>query len=541
MSARGQDMMDITSDSKLTSMAMSYKDTKDGEGGGSEIQELLDWNNLVYTMPVTNSVVSARNLKTFRSDQLTYSPGDMMEFRLQTGSQYVDFKNSWIRLDLEVKNSGATAGDQVNNLTWGSGSAFNLIRDMVVSSRSGTELQRIEDFNIYRAFSDTAKKPHEWFETVGASMGYTSRQEFGYETQQLNLIDDLGYPGDLQAATTTGTNTITLTSASALPATAPFSPGDSVIFDGDSYVIKTVISSSSFTVTTPLGNAGAADAPDVTIFKKVPFGGYITDTLAGNNASTSTISYALPMSMLEGVFAADQLCPSYLSAGMRIELRLESDINKCFTGVAIGAPSLSYDIKKAEIVLDTFLLNDAAMIELKKVSATNGLEYVYKSIFRQKDTLGTTPDVEKTITKSVSRALTAWAIRKNGTTALTTDHYITTGTIVNQQWRLGSQYYPHQKIDKALDNYMNALYIFDTLYKPGSISRKQFAEKYSFLAASFERSNLLRYSGAPINNSRVLSLSSLYADVAANASDLFMFLEYVTVAKVFLNNVVVTM
>ncbi|MEK9694894.1 MAG: hypothetical protein VW270_03960 [Candidatus Poseidoniales archaeon] len=572
MSARGQDMMDITADSKLTSMAMGSKDVQDGEGGVSEIQSLLDWNNLVYTMPATNSVVSARNLKTYRSDQLTYEAGDMMEFRLQSGSQYIDFKNSWIRLEMAIWNNAANTS-QLSNVTWGSGSAFNLIRDLVVSSRSGTELQRIEDFNVYRSFCDTMKKDHEWFQTVGASIGYTPRVDVQTETTE-DLFTDIGFtrnnaqPNKATFAEQKNTVVFDANGGPALPTVLPFVPGDIIRFEttgnlgvGTLKAIELKVVSVNDAASTlqvdQVGGTGNSGADVDIVFtldnngvatriRKKPVGGYIFDQAVGNGGNevrNVTHQFALPLSMLEGVFAADQLCPSYLASGMRIELRLDSDIKKLFTGVAAGAPEMKYRIIKAEIVLDTFLLNDAAMIELKKVSASNGLEFVYTQIFRQKDTV--TKDqvtVEKTITKSVSRALTAWAVRMNNTRDFDTDYFISSGELKYQQWRLGSQYYPHQKIDTKLDNYMNALYAFRTLYKAGSISKKQFEEKYNILVSSFERSNLLRYSGAPINNSRVLSLSAEYVGPAnLDATDVFMFLEYVTVAKVFLNNVVVTM
>ena len=563
MSARGEDMMDITADSKLTSMAMGAKDVQDGEGGVSEIQSLLDWNNLVYTMPATNSVVSARNLKTYRSDQLTYDPGDMMEFRLQTGSQYVDFKNSWIRLEMAIWNNAANT-TKLSNVTWGSGSAFNLIRDLVVSSRSGTELQRIEDFNVYRAFCDTMKKDHEWFKTVGASIGYFPRTITTETEEQVTRFGANGLKATFTAATATVTKNEIVFDAS-LGTVSPFIKGDifriinvgtpagNFEFLVTHVASDTVIHVAQYNETIPTANGAViefqrSDTKNAQVYfeqvRQVPIAGYlINDSIgtAGTAVTAVTHQFALPLSMLEGVFAADQLCPSYLASGMRIELRLDSDISKLFTGVKVGAPDMQYKIIKAEVVLDTYLLNDAAMIELKKVSASNGLEYVYTQIFRQKDTV--TNDqvaVEKTITKSVSRALTAWALRKNSTRDLGTDYFVTSGELLYQQWRLGSQYYPHQKIDTKLDHYMNALYAFRTMYQAGSISKRQFEEKYNIMVSSFERSNLLRYSGAPINNSRVLSLSAEYTGTL-DATDIFMFLEYVTVAKVFLNNVVVTM
>lgn len=455
MTARGQDLMDITNDSKLTSMAMSHKPEQDGAGGASEIQELLDWNNLVYTMPVTNSVVSARNMKSYRSDQAEYKLGDTIEFRVQTGSQYVDWKNSYIKLTttvtmpLDEKAGLSPAG-------WGTGSAFNMIKDVVVSSRSGAELMRIEDFNLYRYLKDVWTKPPDWFNGAGSAIGY----------------------GSDKTGVVAGT-------------------------------------------TTTAGTSLKAD-------------------------------WILPMSMFEGVFAADQLCPSYLAAGMRIELRTVSGSAPNKILLSDGAERKIADFSiKAELFCDTYLLNDAAMIELKKVSAQNGLEYVYTGIHRQRDTVGEkTVAVDKTITKAVSRALTAYAIRKPPFVDVrTVDSFeaIADCQPVKYQWRLGSQYYPHQPIEGLHEAFANALHVTDTFWKPQNVKITDFP-KISITPASFERSNLLRYSGAPINNSRVLSFDGEYAGPGGaaladgnGATEFTMYLEYVTVAKVFLNNVVVTM
>ena len=65
--------------------------------------------------------------------------------------------------------------------------------------------------------------------------------------------------------------------------------------------------------------------------------------------------------------------------------------------------------------------------------------------------------------------------------------------------------------------------------------------------ATFERSNTLRYSGVPINNSRTLALQMRYKEglegTAATMPDgaqLHVWLDYLTLAKAFLNNVVVS-
>ena len=60
------------------------------------------------------------------------------------------------------------------------------------------------------------------------------------------------------------------------------------------------------------------------------------------------------------------------------------------------------------------------------------------------------------------------------------------------------------------------------------------------IAVSLERSSLFNLSGIPINNSRVLALRGTYSSVATaycKSHTLNIYLKYVKLARIFLNNV----
>lgn len=162
--------MDITKDSKLREMSQATVD--DGNGVGS-IQSLLSWNDLVYTTPKINSLVSMRNVKEYYGQRQEYTSGanDQIVFNIQSGAQYVDMKNSM--LELEVKfDTSSTTGTIATSAGWGIGSVFNLFREITVTTRSGTEVDRYQVCNLHRAHWDNLNESGEWFDSVGLLMGY---------------------------------------------------------------------------------------------------------------------------------------------------------------------------------------------------------------------------------------------------------------------------------------------------------------------------------------------------------------------------------
>lgn len=486
---RGNDMTDISSDAKLQAMSMDTDDDL-ANGGDSGISELLDWNGLTYTFPVTNSVVSARNLKIYPSVGNQYTDTANMEFRVATGAQYVDFRKSALSFKLTVSMTAKVGASTTATTldfwpTFGGGSVMNLFRSVVVSSRSGAELMRIEKFNIYRANKDYMVRDKVWFDSVGSSLFYNP---------------DLKTRGDYFGSTS---------------AIAPFSPASKQIASG-----------------------------------------------ASPSAETSQdfeLDVLIPLYMFDGLFDVDQLAPSFLVSGMRIELQLADPATAITahwlegSGGKWAAPgtdpsevtitSIKTTIDTPRLLLDTHILNDASTIELKRVSAQNGLEYTYKGIHSQPENMLNSTQLNPSVTRAVSRALNCFAVngRSLGTNP-TIDYFgPPPNKVTKYQMRLGSQYYPHQPLTTTQQQFWNILYAYDQLDSTPALDLKGHSQKLKTIAASFERSSLLRFSGAPLNNSRALSLDVTFDTYSAGYDQLYVFLEYVQLAKTYLNNVIVTM
>lgn len=442
----------------------------------SGVSDLLSWNNLIYTMPITNSLASARNLKSYPADQSLYKQHDTIVFTCQTGAQYVDWTKSFLYFTIDV-DAASHGGDPTHGFHWGRGSVLNLFESVVVTTRSGVEIQRMENFNRKKCLEIPYKSP-SWIRTWGSTIAYNDDQD----------------------------TTLKLT-------TAPV------------------------------------------------FSNYVV------NGSDN--HYCIPISLLGGVFDSPQLMPAMLASGLRIEIRLENGaVALCMSDHTAPADNnaafenLSYSVVNPGLLIDTTLLNDAASRELRMTSARNGLEYVYKQSFHQKEAQSASSSTNMVVSKAVSRALNVKAAQfiskrkdvrfDNFCTCLGYINHGGSKTMVPSvplkfQYRLGSQYYPNQPLTTTRQMYANALYSNEVPMDgtTSSISVVTYA-RHRTLDATFEKSALLRYSGVSINNSRTLSLS---AEFMPNSNDpnteyltteVCTWLEYVSIAKCFLNNVVVS-
>ena len=489
---------EIVQDSKLRSMSAAGGDTGDG------MDDLLNWNNLTYKMPVTNSVVSARSVKQYPADRPSYEWNDggsgtcgPIYFHLQAGEQYIDWGKSFIKLTLQhAPYSSATA-----DLNFGIGSICNLIDTVIVTTRSGTEIHRLEQFGRWRCMQDRMHRTSAWFKNIGAMMGYTSDEDY---------------------------NKLVLCGQTVTSAVADFCRAE-------------------------VATAGEAAASSA-------------------DATSQDKEFLIPISALGGPFATGQLSPAVLAGGLIIELRMTSSFTSCFSGHkfatdsttqitayadtadvvynTVGAPKL----KDIAIHLDTSLLNDAAMRALTQTAASEGLEIVYESCYHQQTPLQGT-SVEVVCSKAVSRALRVYgAVFDAVSTDLSTDMNVPKFQLEDYYWRLGSIYFPNQKLSTSLTQYHNLLYMLEHVdddRKHSVFNPVTFKEKLPYVAATFERSALLKYSGSAINNSRTLSFSGTTpthvveggatTTVGYEPGDqLHFWLDHLTVAKTFLNNCIVS-
>jgi hypothetical protein len=100
---------------------------------------LLQVNKMLYKMPPSLGITARRHHVIDFSQQNEYNAGQTIVFDLQTGSYFIDGKNSYLRLDI-VPDADAN---------FASGGATNVIERVVIRTKSGKEWCRCEEFNLY--------------------------------------------------------------------------------------------------------------------------------------------------------------------------------------------------------------------------------------------------------------------------------------------------------------------------------------------------------------------------------------------------------
>ena len=463
----------------------------------SKRQGLIAVNDLNYVLEPDLSVASNKTHKTHFFQNSTYTPGQNAICILNSGADYIDTRRSWLQFDVQTNDvttqvpfSDAQAGvrerahiDGRDLQKFGSsGSACNFIKQLTVSTRSGDVLCQLFDFNLMSAMMLPITYDKDWFDSVGTAMAY---------------------------------------------------------------------------------------------------GGFIT----ANNTSR----FIIPMYILSPLFAYGRLMPAMLMSGLRIEIVWE-DANKAY--YSLGGPdghSSQYIVQDPQFHLSSVQLSDSIQRALNELSATNGLEIVYCDYEKdQHSSGGALTQLNMEVRKSCSRALKAFA-RVRVTSSTDAGYPAPAGRdnfrseisfpFLEYQWRLGSLYFPQQPVRAKSDNvsdragmavssYVNLLEASDK-YHGGAIKSSHipltaksdqainntlchfnalgsFCADQHMLGVTLERSTMFNLAGIPVNNSRVLSLNAkLFPTTsepgvgpAANFErQVTVFLKYVRLARVFLNNV----
>jgi hypothetical protein len=260
-------------------------------------------------------------------------------------------------------------------------------------------------------------------------------------------------------------------------------------------------------------------------------------------------------------------------------------------------PFTSYTIRSPQIAMSCIQLTDAIQRTLNEFSSINGLEIVYADYDRTSAPLtGAQTGVYTEVRKSASRALCAFArVVRATANPYRYDSFASAPDVYwnGYQWQLGSLYFPQQRVESknsvnelkwdtvltdmyaytqdAFDRYhpkaaptmasfrgtgidfnklnlhpteVHAEHSPSTYLAPYNAFGKwgSFVHGGTTVATTLERSSLFDLSGIPINNSRVLALlgdldmSIPVASDAAYRAQLYIFLKYVRLARVFLVN-----
>lgn len=133
----------------------------------SSDESILFANNLIYKSPLPTSVTVNRCLKRQYFQNTKYDPQQTMINIFNTGTSFVDCVNSSLVLKLKFNFSGGNA-----YASFGTGSGFNLLRNIRVYGRTGVCYSNTQRFNLYRKVTDKYTESENWFSTVGRLMGY---------------------------------------------------------------------------------------------------------------------------------------------------------------------------------------------------------------------------------------------------------------------------------------------------------------------------------------------------------------------------------
>ena len=187
-------------------------------------------------------------------------------------------------------------------------------------------------------------------------------------------------------------------------------------------------------------------------------------TLYADGAAATEI--AIPLEQICSVFRPmdDTLLPPFLLSGSRIEINLEAAA-KAFLWSAAGG---SYTITDVEVVLDSYVLSDAAFSMLESMSKAGKVEYSVMDYEVIEGSTGGTNKLNIQLNKSIGRAFETVTVVQKTVTALAngavnlddaTQNYFKPATfdkIQSYQHRLNSLYMPALPAE-GVEKYLNML------------------------------------------------------------------------------------
>lgn len=147
--------------SNSTSDKMMKSETSDKD----ESSDLLI-NNLVFVSPDPLSLAVNRTQTRMFPQRSQYASGETLRCDFTSGSLYVDPVNSYLVFDIKLEG---TAGFVAS---WGVSSAMNLIKQVTLRSKSGTEIDRVENANVFSRFKTVNTESKAYLSTTGSVEGW---------------------------------------------------------------------------------------------------------------------------------------------------------------------------------------------------------------------------------------------------------------------------------------------------------------------------------------------------------------------------------
>lgn len=126
---------------------------------------LLELNDLVYSESTDASVNIQRHLRKFYPRKTSFKPLEKIQIMVQ-GEQFLDMKNSSLRFTV-VPNA---------TITWGTGSALNLISRCRIMSSSGQEISDSRKNNLFQKQDNKLYQSAEYNQFLAGSWGSTGQR-----------------------------------------------------------------------------------------------------------------------------------------------------------------------------------------------------------------------------------------------------------------------------------------------------------------------------------------------------------------------------
>lgn len=338
---------------QTTTIPTKYFCRKMGDGPDMEagVRSLIEINGLGYRMTPGMSVATSRVTREWNAIRQNYTQGDVLSVPISSGAAYVDPDNSYLTFFIDLQLIGGGSGNL--QFYWGSDMAgrqncLNLFRDMRLTHSSGYEVDRItKGFGPWKYIQNAYTKDEDWHRTVGSLLRGVQITQPG--TTQFGNDGSGGAYGR------------------AFPAQAP-EPAD------DATQAQDITNYFYRSVTSAAVGIGAHVWQDV---NKKPFYG-------GTDGGLVTIRCCIPLSCISGIWDNDQLSPSFLMAGARLDLTLQDKTQvwqvRSVTGAAPTSAQYSYTLRDPKLVLETITFTDAILRAISMTSANSGLEIPFNAM-----------------------------------------------------------------------------------------------------------------------------------------------------------------
>jgi len=133
----------------------------------NETSDLLV-NNLIYVSPDPLSLAVQRNLCKNFFQRSTYEGGTGSTARcdLNSGSYYIDPANSYLTFDIQLTGTAPFLAN------FGIGSAMNCLNQILLRTKSGVEIDRVERANIFSLYETINTESIQYLNTNGSVEGF---------------------------------------------------------------------------------------------------------------------------------------------------------------------------------------------------------------------------------------------------------------------------------------------------------------------------------------------------------------------------------